>query len=132
MSKAIKAEKQYKLLNKIIKAVENKNIEILDPKSLQLVETFLNKYVWSEQFYKNYPDAKKFTRLDKEKQVKYLLNEYMEIWRLVEELKNKKLNKTEKLNKFIKWLEKIDKGMVELVEEKLEERSNKSNYNNPQ
>ena len=123
MSKAIKAEKQYKLLNKIIKAVENKNIEILDPKSLQLVETFLNKYVWSEQFYKDYPDAKKFTRLDKAKQVKYLLNEYMEIWRLVEMIRNEKISLEEKISRFIKWLEKIDKGMVELVEKKLKERN---------
>ena len=107
-------------------------VDILSLKAVNWVEKFLNRYVWSNQFYKDYPEAKKFPKLDKAKQVKYLLNEYIQIWELVKELRNEKLSKTERLNKFIKWLEKIDKGMVELVKDRLEERVNSSNYDNPE
>ena len=52
-----------------------------------------------------------------------MLNEYIQIWDLIKELRNEKLSKTERLSKFIEWLEKIDKGMVELVKDRLEEKT---------
>ena len=122
LSKAIKAEEEYELINKIIKSVNKQWVDILSLKAINWVEKFLNRYVWSNQFYKDYPKAEKLAKLDKTKQVKHLLNEYIQIWELVKELRNEKLSKTERLNKFIEWLEKIDKGMVELVKDRLEER----------
>jgi len=126
LSKAVEYEKknnkEFDLINKMIKSVEWQKENILSKKAIKWVEKFLNKYVWSEQFYKDYPQAKDLPRLDKAKQVKQILNEYIEIWELIEDLRNKWLSKTERLSKFIKWLNKIDKGMVELIKKGMEEK----------
>jgi hypothetical protein len=45
LSKAIRAEKRYDIVYKIIDALEKKNVDLLSKESIQIVKNFLEKYV---------------------------------------------------------------------------------------
>ena len=107
------------MINKIIKSVNKQWVDILSSKAINWVEKFLNKYVESEQFYKDYPKAEKLAKLDKTKQVK---NNFK--W------------KEERISKFIEKLNPVEyKEIIEWLKGRIENRvkknedSNNNNFN---
>ena len=134
LSKAIRAEKRYDIVYKIIDALEKKNVDLLSKESIQIVKNFLEKYVWSEKFYLDYPEAKRLKNFDKYKEVEYILNEYIKIWRLVEKIRSKKIWLKEKIEELIRRLEEIDIWMVELIRDVVKKKRFTDNnyYYNPQ
>jgi hypothetical protein len=114
--------------------LEKKNVDLLSKESIQIVKNFLEKYVWSEKFYLDYPEAKRLKNFDKYKEVEYILNEYIKIWRLVEKIRSKKIWLKEKIEELIRRLEEIDIWMVELIRDVVKKKRFTDNnyYYNPQ
>ena len=124
LGKVIEKTKRYDIVDKIIWELTNRKSDLLWDRTIKAVERFLDKYVRSEKFRKDF-DIPEKVKLREDGIVRILLSEYIETARITERISKEKISDIEKINKLKEklknnWLE----HMAEVIEKVLLDKWN--------
>ena len=122
LGKVIEKTKRYDIVDKIIWELTNRKADLLWEKTIKAVEKFLNKYVRSEKFRKDFNIPEEI-KIREDEIVRILLSEYVETAKITERISKERIPDIEKINKLKEelknnWLE----HMVEVIDKVMKMR----------